>query len=333
MELSTADFEFLRRYVKEACGLHLPDEKKYLLEHRLEPLLTPNGCRDFADLRSRLQLNAGLSLRDEIIAAVATNETSFFRDGHPFETFRRRILPAIASEVFAPLEGKLSRRPNTAGAGSSPASAAASGALNSMMFPVVRIWCAAASTGQEPYTIAMQIADFVDTHASSPSRPGSHGSTAMSSGGPALWASDANFRILATDISPKALAAAMEGKYRLTDVQGKVPPQLLSRFMVGGSREFTVDPRLKRFVQFQRLNLMDRLDGLGKFRVIFCRNVLIYFDETLRRRIVARIYDQLEEGGYLILGSAENLYGIADQFTSEHLGETIVYRKLTKKSP
>jgi chemotaxis protein methyltransferase CheR len=272
MELSPSTFDELRRLIHRLCGLALSDDKAYLIRHRLEPLVRGAGCRDFEGFAQKLRGPKGEALHDPIVEAITTSETSFFRDGHPFEAFRRYMLPRL---------GELAKsRP-------------------------VRLWCAAAATGQEPYSLAMLIDEYATAN---------------------RLRAEA-FCILATDVSAKVLAQAEAARYSQREMdRGLTTEQTARHFQKHGQVWMLREP-VRRLVKFQTLNLTKPFGGLGTFEAIFCRNVLIYFDEATRRRICEQFYALLNAGGWLVLGSAENLYGISERFASGVYGETIVYCK------
>jgi chemotaxis protein methyltransferase CheR len=253
-----------------------------LLRHRLEPVARAAGCSSFAALLAKLAGPAGVALREPIIDAITTKETSFFRDRHPFDTFRRIILPELAEQVR---QRRAANKPRPA-----------------------RIWCAAVSTGQEAYSLAMLIDDYL-----------------TSEQGPSMSPTD--FALLATDVSEEALAFARTGRFSEREVTRGVSPAFRERCFRHSKRGWAVADRLKQMVEFRKVNLMDNFAGLGMMDLIFCRNVLIYFDEAARRRICERFAEMLAPHGFLILGAVENLYAISSKFTSQHLGSTMVYRK------
>jgi chemotaxis protein methyltransferase CheR len=282
MELSVLECQRLREIVHELCGLRLGEEKAYLLQHRLEPVARSAGCASFAQFLGKLAGPEGPSLREPIIEAITTKETSFFRDRHPFDAFRSRILPELADVVR---RRRALNRPSPA-----------------------RIWCAAVSTGQEAYSLAMLIDDYRST-----------------AQGSDLAAAD--FTILASDISAAALAVARKGEYREPAMRD-LAKVFRDRYFRRTHSGWTVSDDLVRRIDFRKMNLLDNGLGLGVMDLIFCRNVLIYFDETTRRRICDQFANLLTPGGYLVLGTVENLYTISARFASEHVGPTLVYRKM-----
>jgi chemotaxis protein methyltransferase CheR len=283
MDLSQPVFDELRALVRRLCGVALGDDKAYLIKHRLGPVARAHGCRSLAELAARLRGPGGAALHDAVVDAVVTAETWFFRDARPFEAFRREALPRLGEAAAA-------RR--------------------------VRLWCAAASTGQEAYSLAMLVHDA--------------DAAARSRGG-----SGRGFSILASDISERVLTIARAGLYGEREVsqgltaegRGGVAPPLLSRFFERRGAAWAVRESVRRLVEFRRVNLVSPPDGLGPFDAIFCRNVLMYFDAEARRRACERLYSALGPGGWLVLGAAENLYGVSDQFEALRFADALVYRR------
>jgi chemotaxis protein methyltransferase CheR len=278
MDLAPTTFVRLTELIHRLCGLVIPTEKAYLIRHRLEPVLEEHGLRDFEEMIRRLGSAEGAALHEPIIEAITTKETSFFRDGHPFETIRRDLLPPL---------GERAQRGEP-----------------------VRLWSAAASTGQEAYSLAMLILDYVR----------SRGQAAPVTA----------FAVLATDISTTALATGAAGEYPERDVVRGVTPQMRSRHFDKRGDTFVVREAVRRLVEFRRVNLTRPLTGLGMFDGILFRNLLIYFDDETRRKVCERLSAVLRPGGWLLLGSAENLLGVSTDLTAEYHGETLLYRKPDK---
>jgi chemotaxis protein methyltransferase CheR len=282
MDLSPGEFEQLRDLVHRLCGLALTMEKTYLLRHRLGPVARAAGCRSFAAFLTKLAGPEAATLRAPIIEAVTTKETSFFRDRHPFDTFRRFVLPQLGTLVR---RRRALHRPARA-----------------------RTWCAGVATGQEAYSIAMMIDDYLASEGSADLRLG-------------------DFPVLATDISARVLEAARAGRYSEREVRRGVSAAWVGRYFRQADRAFDVDARLRESIEFRQVNLMDPFSGLAPVDVIFCRNVLIYFDEAARRRVCDRFADLLPPGGLLILGAVENLYGISSRFVVERRDPTLMFRR------
>jgi len=250
------DFTFIAALLKERSGLIITPDKQYLLETRLTPIVRELGLTGLSALFDRLRQPGALVLRDRVVDAMTTNETSFFRDTHPFETIRKSVLPDLAA-----------RR-----AGSRS----------------LRIWSAACSTGQEPYSLVMMLKDHF----------------------PALkgW----KIEIIATDLSPSVLARAREGFYSTFEVQRGMPIHSLIRHFDQVEGGWQIKPELRSAVTFRPANLLEDFASLGAFDIILCRNVLIYFDQPTKTRILHAMTRQLTPDGALMLGGAESVFGLCD---------------------
>jgi chemotaxis protein methyltransferase CheR len=282
MDLSRTTFDELRSLIHRLCGVVLADDKEYLIRHRLEPLVTTSGCKTFAEFCAKLVSREGLIWQEAIIEAITTQETSFFRDGHPFEAIRNRILPELASSVQT---NKTISGPRT-----------------------IRCLCCGAATGQEPYSLAILISEYLAAQ-----RP--------------AGIEVSNFSILATDISTNALATATAAKYSQREIDRGLSPGQVQRFFEQQGDLWILKNSVRQFVEFRRVNLMQPLSMLGTFEMIVCRNVLIYFDVPTRQRICNQFYEMLAAGGWLVLGSAESLFGIDHQFQSLRVGNTLLFKK------
>ncbi len=287
MEISAQEFRDVQKLVRSLCGLVLTDEKTYLVRMRLEPVVKAHGCANFSAYLGQLQQTNAVLMRDELVEALTTGETSFNRDVHPFDAFRRIILPALAETICYRRE-------------------------HQYPVPVARLWSAGCSTGQEPYSLAMAIQDFVAAN-------------------PALRLRPDRFPILATDVSMASLNIAKEGRYFERDLDRGLKPELRNRYFQQEGDQFTANAELRKSIEFRRLNFIDRVGTIGPFDVIFCRNVMIYFDTATRQRLCDQFYQLLAPDGLLVLGAAESLYGLITSFESEQIGNTMAYRK--KKTP
>jgi chemotaxis protein methyltransferase CheR len=282
MELSRPVFDELRRLIHRLCGLVVAEDKAYLIRHRLGPVARAAGCRSFEALAQMLRGSEGAALHAPIVEAITTAETSFFRDPHVFEAFRCHLLPRLGEKVRGGAK--------------------------------VRLWCAAASTGQEPYSLAMLLHDYVAANRFR----GVHAS---------------DFSILATDISERVLAIARAAEYGDRDAARGLTPALLARCFNRRGHVWVVRDPVRRLVEFRRLNLTAPLTDLPTFDAIFCRNLLIYFDLDTRQRVCRGLHGLMNDGGWLVLGAAENLYGVSDQFETLRLGDALVYRKAGEARP
>jgi chemotaxis protein methyltransferase CheR len=256
--MTPEDFGYLRKLLKERSGLMLAAEKQYLAESRLMPLTRRNGMATLAELIAKLKAAPAAALVSQVVDAMTTNETFFFRDKIPFEHFREAILPALLAARAR------DRR--------------------------IRIWCTACSTGQEPYSLAMMLRE--------------------------MGASVAGykFHILATDLCGEVIEKAKAGVYSQFEVQRGLPIQLLVKYFSQVGERWQISPELRAMVQFRTLNLLNDFSPLGEFDVMFCRNVLIYFDQPTKIGVLERLARQMPEDGYLVLGAAETVVGLTDLF-------------------
>jgi chemotaxis protein methyltransferase CheR len=293
MQLSRSVFDELRSLIHRLCGLVVGEDKTYLVRHRLGPLARAVGCRSFEEFAQKLRGPEGAALHAPIIEAITTAETSFFRDGHLFDVVRTHLLPRLVEK-------------------------ARGGAK-------VRIWCAAAATGQEPYSVAMLLCDYIQANPPPQSLGGKRATGAGVSQG--------DFSILATDISEKVLAVARPAGYSERDAARGLTPALLARHFERRDAAWVVREPVRRLVEFRRLNLAGPRPDLHSFDAIFCRNLLIYFDLDTRQRVCRGLHDHLLEDGWLVLGAAENLYGVTDQFEALRHGDALVYRKWARMPP
>ncbi|MBB4211618.1 chemotaxis protein CheR [Rhodothalassium salexigens] len=256
--MKTADFEFLAKMLSERSGLMLTPDKVYLLESRLTPLARRLGLNGLDDLIQRLRTRGDEQLKRDVTNAMTTNESFFFRDQTPFKLFDEVVLPAMA-------QGRAREKR-------------------------VRIWCAAGSTGQEPYSLAMMLKERQHKWAG--------------------W----TFEILSTDIADHVLAKAKAGRYSQFEVQRGLPIQLLMKYFDQEGESWLLKPEIRNMVQFRNFNLLDRFSGLGRFDVVFCRNVLIYFDTTRKAETLEKIHGTMPSDGFLFLGAAETVLGITERF-------------------
>ncbi|ODN68765.1 CheR family methyltransferase [Methylobrevis pamukkalensis] len=256
--MTPAEYDFLRQFLKVRSGLVLSNEKQYLVESRLLPVARKAGLASITALVARMRDPREHVLADAVVEAMTTNESFFFRDKTPFEHFKDVMLPAM-----------LQKRASTRR---------------------IRIWCAAASTGQEPYSLAMTLKEM----------------------GPKLagW----RFEILGTDISNEVLDRARAGVYSQFEVQRGLPIQLLLKYFTQTGDTWQVSSELRQMIQWKKLNLLDNFSNLGSFDIVFCRNVLIYFDQPTKIDVLGRISKMLPEDGFLVLGAAETVVGLTDAF-------------------
>lgn len=256
--MTPVEYEFLCRFLKERSGLALGPNKEYLVQSRLGPIVRASKLSSLSEMIGKLRNGGDAELREVVTEAMTTNESFFFRDKTPFDLLREHVLP----EIIGASRG--SRR--------------------------LRIWCAAASTGQEPYSIAITLKEMA--------------------GELRGWSTE----IVATDISKAVLERARAGIYTQFEVQRGLPIKQLLAYFRKTDDMWELDPSLRAMVRFEPLNLLKDFSRLGQFDIVFCRNVLIYFDELTKRDVLRRIAQRTQPGGYLILGAAETIMGLSDQF-------------------
>jgi chemotaxis protein methyltransferase CheR len=252
------DYEYLRKLLKSRSGLMLSAEKHYLVESRLLPIARKAGLFNLTGLVARLKGPDAEPLIVEVVEAMTTNESLFFRDKTPFDHFRETIMPALLAARAA---GKR-----------------------------IRIWCAAASTGQEPYTLAICLKEMGRELAG--------------------W----RIEIIATDLSNEVLEKAKSGIFSQFEVQRGLPVLMLIKYFSQVGEMWQIAPEIRGMVQFKPLNLLHDFAPLGTFDVVFCRNVLIYFDQETKIGVLDRIAGAIEPDGFLALGAAETVVGLTDKF-------------------
>jgi chemotaxis protein methyltransferase CheR len=274
-QLTDIEFKALRDYIEKSCGIALGDEKAYLVENRLAGLLVETGCSSFGDLHRKAVAEPALGLRDKIVDAMTTNDTSWFRDGYPFEILETEIFKQFAQDLAA---GRRTR---------------------------VRIWCAASSTGQEPYSIAIKLQEF------------SRKVTTTLAG---------STEIIATDLSPSVLFLAVAGRYDQISISRGMPQEIRDRYFTAVGKLWVLNEAVRKMVVFKKVNLQDNFTALGKFDLIFCRNVLIYFSDAFKRQLLSRFADSLNPGGIFFLGASESMSNYSDRFTMINQNRHIYYQ-------
>lgn len=271
-EITPQEYEAFKSFLQDACGILLGENKQYLVKSRLRRILEENQMITLGDLLQRLKTSSRSSLREVVIDAMTTNETLWFRDNHPFRILSEKLLPEFAERK-----------------GLQP----------------LRIWSAACSTGQEPYSVAMTVEEFRRL------RPGKL----------------RDVKVTATDISKSVLEVARQGEYEMIAIGRGLSPERQKQFFtpsVNGG--WQIRPQIKSMVEFKELNLLERY-MLGKFDVVLCRNVLIYFSAELKKDILTRIHGTLNPGGYVILGASESLNGLSHLYEMVQCQPGIIYRK------
>lgn len=252
------DFDFLSSLLKRRSGLALAPEKVYLLESRLTPLARRSGMEGLDALIAELRRSSSESLIKNVVEAMTTNESFFFRDRTPFDLFRDQVLPMLRKRRAATRK--------------------------------IRIWCAACSTGQEPYSLSFILKEQE-----------------------AQWR-DWTIEIIGTDLSQEVLKKAQAGVYSQFEIQRGLPIQALMRYFEQQGDSWHLSPDIRSMVKFREFNLLDSFAPLGKFDVVYCRNVLIYFDQPTKANVLDRLRDSMPSDGTLFLGAAETVLGITDRF-------------------
>lgn len=256
--MTPTDFKLLADLLKTRSGLVVTEDKTYLLDSRLTPVARKHGLGDIAALCAALRTADTGSLAADVVEAMTTNESFFFRDITPFEIFENVVLPRLKAARAE------QRR--------------------------IRIWCAACSSGQEPYSLAILM---------------NEAKTA--------WA-DWKIEILSTDLSEEMIQKAKEGVYSQFEVQRGLPVQLMLKYFKQEGERWRLSDEIRQKVTFRPFNLLDPINALGSFDVVFCRNVLIYFDQETKSSVLNALAKVVASDGYLFLGGAETTIGLTDAF-------------------
>jgi chemotaxis protein methyltransferase CheR len=264
---------YLQELVHRRSGIVLEDCKDYLVDSRLSPIAREEGVRTVDELVAKLRQKPGPVLEQRVVEAMTTNETLFFRDAHPFEALKSRFVPEL-------LQARASRRS-------------------------LRIWSAAAATGQEPYSIAMTLLESF----------------------PEL--SNWDVSILATDLNAAVLERARHARYRELEVSRGLPAPYLSRYFTRRGAEWELSPLVRSMVAFRQLNLVEPWTGIGTCDLVFMRNVLIYFDASTKRSILKRLCQVLPPDGFLVLGGAETTTNLDEAYVPVRVGAGVYYRLKT----
>ncbi len=264
--MKNEDFLFFQKLLKDESGLIVTPEKTYLLESRLVPVAQKAGLAGLEEIAAKLRSGAAGDLKRQVVEAMTTNETSFFRDSGPFDKFQKVLLPYF-------LNARATKRH-------------------------IRIWSAACSSGQEPYSLAMILREM----------------EAKLQG----W----RFDIVATDLSEDIINQAKTAAYTQFEVQRGLPIQMLVKYFEQKGDRWLLKDTIKNMITFRKINLLEDFATLGTFDIVFCRNVLIYFDVPSKAKVLGGIRKRLEQDGVLLLGGAETVIGVTEEFKAlpEHRG-------------
>jgi len=264
------EFEFLRAFLKSQSGLVLSEDKTYLVESRLMPIARRRGLQGLSELIGVVRTKRDPALNIKVVEAMTTNESFFFRDVKPFDSLRNAVLPLVVPAIKAAGGNKL------------------------------RIWSAACSSGQEPYSIAMVLKE-----------------------NPALL-EGLSVDILGTDLSVDILTKAKAGLYSQFEAQRGLPIKMLMNYFDQVGEQWQIKQEIRSMVRYEATNLLHDIRKFGTYDIVFCRNVLIYFDPPTKTDVLRRLRAQMPDYGALFLGGAETVIGVSDQFTTIK-GERGVY--------
>jgi chemotaxis protein methyltransferase CheR len=262
------NYRFLQQYVYSRVGIVLEDNKHYLFESRLAPIVKELGLASVNDLCVFLHKEHNAKVAQQVDEAMTTNETYFFRDPRQYEAIRTVLLPKLRQEPRASNRG-------------------------------LRFWSAASSTGQEAYSLAMLLLEE--------------------------GLVDQRIEILGTDFCSKVVERARSGIYQQIEVNRGLPTSLLVKYFERSGLEWKLSERVRQMARFERIDLRNRMNALGPFDLVFCRNVMIYFDEETKRKVMKEIHGTLSRGGWLILGGTETASGLDEWYERQIIGNITVY--------
>jgi chemotaxis protein methyltransferase CheR len=271
-QLDEKNYQLFRTFLEQQCGIVLGDNKQYLVKSRLAPLMSKFDVTSLSELVVRTLSPVERQLRAAVIDAMTTNETLWFRDDYPFKLLKSRLLTEFSKNAQS-----------------------------------LKIWSAASSSGQEPYSIAMSVLEFKKTNPSAFPR---------------------GVQIIGTDISTTMLEHCKYGHYDALALGRGLSPERKSQFFEPGDNGMLkVKDLVKRMVSFRPLNLLNSYSLMGRFDIVFCRNVLIYFSPEIKSQIIGQFHGVLNKNGYLFLGASESLSGLNDDFTMVRCNPGIIYQK------
>ncbi|PQO33193.1 chemotaxis protein CheR [Blastopirellula marina] len=273
MPVNAGEIDAVCDLINDLCGICLDASKSYLIESRLGHIVEKHGCASYADLVQKVRRGTDITLKNQVVDAITTNETLFFRDSYLFEALRHKALPEL-------IDSK-----------------------EKSAFPTrLRLWSAACSTGQEPYSLAMTLAEMIpDVH---------------------RW----DIQILGSDISDAVIAKASRGWYATHEIERGVSPERLRRFFTADGNGWRIRDEIRSMCSFQKQNLLEPLGMSARFDMVFCRNVAIYFTRDVRRDLFQRIAGTMSPQGYLFVGAQEFLADIGPNFAPQNHCRGTFYR-------
>jgi len=275
IDITPQEIDLFSRYIYDISGIQIDANKGYLLESRFQSLLASCGCQSYTELYHRARADQSASLMNQIIDAITTNETYFFRDNRPFELLANKIIPDLIDL----------RRRETGSARLS-----------------LRIWSAACSTGQEIYSIGITLIELLKN------------------------LNQYNISILGTDISDQVIAKASYGEYNTFEIERGLPKPYLTKYFNKSPKGWRIKDEVRTLARFEKRDLTKPFSELGKFDVIFCRNVAIYFSQANKIQLFKKLAHSLAPGGSLIVGASETLSGIATDFEAKHYLKSLFYQ-------
>lgn len=272
--VSLSEYDQFKDFLQDSCGILLGDNKQYLVTSRINKLMIKENIGSLGEIVNKMRQISHRQLKEAVIDAMTTNETLWFRDVHPFDIFKNQLLPEFEKKRTPP----------------------------------IRVWSAACSSGQEPYSLSMMVEEYR---------------------GSAIGIAKSTVDIVATDLSKSMLNSCNKAQYDGLSLGRGLSKERLQRFFDVVDNDFwRVKSHVAQRVRFQSLNLMDSFHSLGKFDVVFCRNVLIYFSTELKADILRRIHGTLKPGGYLILGASEGLTNVNEYYEMVQCKPGIIYRAI-----
>ncbi|HEX3019914.1 MAG TPA: protein-glutamate O-methyltransferase CheR [Chitinispirillaceae bacterium] len=278
--LGSNEFEMFRNYIESNSGIHLDLSKGYLIENRLDSIMKKQGCDSFSSLYFKASADPTKKLQEKIIEAMTTNETLWFRDYYPFCTLQNQLFPDLVQLIQQKKKDK------------------------------IRIWSAACSTGQEPYSIAIAFQELIRAKRDVTLQ---------------------NLEIIATDISSSVLEQAQKASYDSFAINRGLSNDIKNRYFTTDGKLWTLKDEIRNTVTFKKLNLLYDFRILGSMDIVFCRNVLIYFSDALKIEILSRISNLLQPSGVLFVGSSESVSNYNSDFEMKSFDKTIYYQVKRKK--
>lgn len=273
MPIKAGDIDAVCELIHDLCGICLDASKSYLIESRLEQIVEKHHCSSYAELVQKVRVGNEQSLKNQVVDAITTNETLFFRDGNQFEALRYKALPEL---IDSKEKSAFAKR--------------------------LRLWSAACSTGQEPYSLAMTLAEMIpDVH---------------------RW----DIQILGSDISDAVITKASRGWFTAHEIERGISAERLKRFFIPEGNGWRIRDEIRAMCRFQRQNLLEPLNMPARFDMVFCRNVAIYFTREVRRDLFLRLAETISPQGYLFVGAQEFLVDLGPSFAPQNHCRGTFYR-------